>query len=95
MARGRYEKRLKSPLGHQHKNALKCVNTVTFNYPRAKRTPNIFKLLSTNRVLSFMQQLNGLNRTIFVAKIQINYGFNRFNAHNFTQNPLANVFFNY
>ena len=75
MARGSYEKRIKSPLGHQHKNALQCVNTVTFNYPRAKRTPNIFKLLSTNRVLSFMQQLNRLNRTIFGAKIQINYGF--------------------
>ena len=42
MARGRYEKRLKSPLGHQHKNALKCVNTVTFNYPRAKRELQLF-----------------------------------------------------
>ena len=49
-------------------------------------------LWSTIRVLSFMQQLNELNRTIFGAKIQINYGFK---AHNFTQNPLANVFFNY
>ena len=73
MARGRYEKRLKSPLGHEHKNALN-VWTLSLLIIRYQKQLKLFSSFFLQFIfLSFCKKLDDLNKIYFCRKFQLIY----------------------